>query len=1185
MKFCNLKKNICRGIVLSLLLVSFGDINAQIVINEIVSSNLTGLTDEDGDFPDWIEVFNNGDQALSLNNYFLTDDLTDTTKWGFPDMNIGANEHLLVFASGKDRSQKVMRWSTLIDKGDEFHYIVPEEEIGDAWRSLGFDVQNWQTGASGFGYGDNDDETVLEGIESIFVRKEFTIDALSEVEQLILHMDYDDGFVAFINGVEVARDNLGTAGTDVSYQQKADDYNHEAGISQGLEPDMYEIRNWDGILKQGENVLAIQVHNFSNTSSDLTCIPFLSVAYNSVGASDISDLITLPVSYLHTNFKVKANGEALYLFENKTFIDSVGAVSLLSDISLGRSIDNPNEWLFFNDPTPRKANLTNGIAEISIDSIVFSHSGGVYSSGISLELSMKSGADAHIYYSTDGSVPTTASQLYTESISISDVQVIRAKAFIDGALPSPVQTHTYLINKNHNVPIVSLSTNPENLWDYQTGIYEMGPNANPDNPHHGANFWQDWERPVNFEFYDVNGDKQINQVAGIKIYGAYSRAHPQKSFALYARKEYGDGAFNHRFFTSRENDKFEALVLRNAGNAFYNNHLRDAFMTDLVSEGNFEYQAYQPTAVYLNGEYWGVLNLREKINEHFISDNTGADADEVNVLGGNAEVIEGNNARYIDLKNFIANNSLKSDENYDYVTSLIDIDCFIDYYVVQTYFDNRDWPGNNIKYWNTNSTRSMYRWILYDTDFGFGLYGNENYKYNTLEDASASNGPFWPNPPWSTLLFRKLLENNEFKNAFAIRASDWMNTTFKSDVVNNLVNSFKSEYEQEMVSHCIRWDLDYNNWKYQVDRMKTFGQNRAYYYKNDLKELLGLTDTYSVVVDVNNETYGGVRLNSLKLTKLPFTGSYFNNLMHEIEALPKPGYKLGEWRGNSNSTQAKIKYYSQEDASFQAVFVPAEEEDYDVIINEIFYNSIEGMKPSDWVEIYNNGTATVDLNGWTLSDANADSAYVFNQSYHLYPNQYLVICKNKENFKTCYPYVKNVIGEFRFGLSSNGDYLRLYDDNGALIDAVDYYTNGSWPTEANGGGASVEVINPDESNVDAGNWMASLNGGTPGGPYYEEKHTSIFNPTTDLNAGLSCYPNPFDNHAEISFSIHNQGSYTIELIAIDGRVIKQVNHQYYTPGNYQLELSRSDIGAIAKGLYLIQLRSDLGVESIKIVIQ
>ena len=210
--------------------------------------------------------------------------------------------------------------------------------------------------------------------------------------------------------------------------------------------------------------------------------------------------------------------------------------------------------------------------------------------------------------------------------------VIKAASFKDGWLRSPIKTRTFIIDdQNNNFPAVFLSTDPDNFFDYNTGIYEMGPNASSDYPHFGANFWEDWEKPIFIEVLDTN-NTYYSSPAGVKIFGGWSRGQAQKSLSLFARGQYGNNEFNYRFFPDLEIEKFQSLVLRNSGNDWNFTMLRDGYATGLFKDIDIDIQGYRPMLVYLNGEFWGLYNLREKVNEHFIASHHPIDPDEIDLI-------------------------------------------------------------------------------------------------------------------------------------------------------------------------------------------------------------------------------------------------------------------------------------------------------------------------------------------------------------------------------------------------------------------------------------------------------------------------------------------------------------------------------------------------------------------------
>ena len=247
-----------------------GGLPNSLIINEAVSSN-SSFEDEDGDSPDWFELFNNKSTAIDLSGWTVTDDEDKPTKWSFPDIQIGAGEYLRIWASDKDKANGG-HYKTLINQGDSFRYLVPASNLSGNWKNLAYDDGNWQLGNSGFGYADGDDETQIDaGISSVYVRKSFTITNLELMTELWFDIDFDDGFVAYINGTEIARSNILGASPSFDAVTVTD---REATMYQSGTPVRFPVNDFETLLTNGENILSIQVHNHTANSSDLSLIPF-----------------------------------------------------------------------------------------------------------------------------------------------------------------------------------------------------------------------------------------------------------------------------------------------------------------------------------------------------------------------------------------------------------------------------------------------------------------------------------------------------------------------------------------------------------------------------------------------------------------------------------------------------------------------------------------------------------------------------------------------------------------------------------------------------------------------------------------------------------------------------------------------------------------------------------------------
>ena len=442
--------------LLSILLFLTFVIGQSIQINEVMSSNGFTLYDEDGDTPDWIELYNSSGSNLDLSGYGLTDDAGDLDKWTFPDLLIEPEEFLVVFASEKNRTDIISQWDAVIDWGDQWKYFVGNSNPTVHWKELSFDDSNWSNGQSGFGYGDSDDNTIIPQTISVFVRKSIYIEDPSIVEKAVFNLDYDDGYVAYLNGQEISRRNLGYPGSNVYYNQSASEL-HEAEIYSGGFPESIWLDINEVPLIAGENVLAIEVHNYNIYSSDLSCIPFLTFGYNTIQTNvrEPNPSINLPTFYLHTNFKINSNGENLILSTplGET-IDSVYTGIIHRDISLGRLLEG-DTWGIFSEPTPNSSNNTPPYIGTLLPP-GFSQPSGFYPNGQTIYLSLTSEIpNAQIYFTIDGSEPTTSSLLYVYPIPINSNRVVRAKVFLSGWYESKTQSKTYIFDESHpeTVPV------------------------------------------------------------------------------------------------------------------------------------------------------------------------------------------------------------------------------------------------------------------------------------------------------------------------------------------------------------------------------------------------------------------------------------------------------------------------------------------------------------------------------------------------------------------------------------------------------------------------------------------------------------------------------------------------------------------------------------------------------------
>jgi hypothetical protein len=396
---------------------------------------------------------------------------------------------------------------------------------------------------------------------------------------------------------------------------------------------------------------------------------------------------------------------------------------------------------------------------------------------------------------------------------------------------SPVPA-SYNIDQTTMLPVFSIATDPANLWSKEKGIYILGDNASSNYPYKGANYWKDRSIPVDIDYLE-SGQVVLKASAELKIFGGETRTLPQKSFALYAKKKYGSKTFEYPLFPEKRISEYKTFVLRNGGQDFAKTHMLDGLVSTLVRGTNIDYQDYRPVVVYLNGAYWGIYDLREKVDGDFLAANhSGVKKKDIDLLEANAIEKKGSNKDYIEFVDFIKSHDLSNAENYQRVTDQIDMENFIDYIIAELYIGNTDWPSHNYRYWKAKGNFNKWRWIIYDSDLSFG-----DYKENTVERFVNYKGK-GDGSLYISFIFRELMKNEQFRKEFKERTEFHLSHTFASDQVIITINKLKKQIEPEMPAHLEKWDGTIADWNDNVNKLVEFAEKRPQYLKRDLNAFL-----------------------------------------------------------------------------------------------------------------------------------------------------------------------------------------------------------------------------------------------------------------------------------------------------------------------------------------------------------
>lgn len=682
------------------------------------------------------------------------------------------------------------------------------------------------------------------------------------------------------------------------------------------DPDFYNFSGWIELYNSGTSSVNLAGHYLSDDASEPlkwripSGVSIPANGYVLIWCDNMN--ITR-----HTNFELDSEGEDVVLSNSSgILLSKITFPKQYTNISYGRTVNGSGTWAFLSVPTPGSANNATTAAQ-RLAKPAFSVQGGRYSSSVQISLTHEN-STAEIRYTLDGSEPTANSIKFINAFTVSSTQTVKAKAFAGGFLPGETETQTYFINEHaFSLPVISISMKPAYLYDNTIGIYVDGTNgiSGLHCSNKPVNWSRDWDRHAVFEYYNQDGNRLFNQSVDVRIGGNCSRNQPQKSLAIKARDKYGSNIMNYKFFDKSVN-QFGGLMLRNAGNDFNVTMFRDAFMQALpVGQMDVDYMDYQPAIVYLNGQYMGIQNLREKIDADFIESNYNVDKDDLDLLETYENALEGSSTAYLNYKNTLAGMDRSAPEAYNFINQHIDIQEYINYLVAQIYYANTDWPGNNMKFWRDASVNGKFRWILWDTDFGFA-YATDAY-HKTLDFATATDGPGWPNPPWSTHHIRMVLENPVFRERFIQTMNTALNTTFHPDRVISIINQFQTRIATEMPYHRARWWGDMNGWNWEVQRLRDFAVQRNAFMRQHMAEFFGLNSTVNISAEVK-QGEGKIRMNEITSDGSP-AQPYFKNLLVKVEPVAALGYRFREWKvlKRESSTVAMIssgdtwKYFDQ----------------------------------------------------------------------------------------------------------------------------------------------------------------------------------------------------------------------------------------------------------------------------------
>ncbi len=647
----------------------------------------------------------------------------------------------------------------------------------------------------------------------------------------------------------------------------------------------------------------IELYNAGASSLELGTY-FLSDDANELGKWSLPQETLAPGQYLvlfegnnnsdghHFNFHLSQDGETVYLSNNAIEVVAVLEIPFLRhDHSYGGWWNSSSAGFVFTIPTPGAANNTTGYLGYASDP-QFDHAPGFYQEAQSIAIIGTMGTDLH--FTVDGSIPNFTSTSAVTAVAITSTVALKAIAYGDSLVPSNVVVGTYLINEHIDLPVVSLSMDPDSMFNEELGIYMLGPEADTVYPFWGANFWDERGIEVHFEYFDEQGLRGVDQELELRIHGGRaSRNKPQRPLRLTARDDLGDDLIRYPFFPERpEVNEFKRLILRNSGADWCLAHYRDGLFhqVSLHNDLNIDELAFKPSVVFINAQYWGIMNIRERIDEDHLAIDYGADRDDLLLMEEENLSIQGDTMHFHDLKEYIHTHDMNDPVHFAYVESLLDIPSFMDYFALEMFAGNADWPSNNLKYWKPSITEGKWRYLMYDMDATMNVFGWIPMDFDMFYWTYVHRAGFV-----HAEIFRSLMNNAEFKRGYLNRLADLMNTSLSPERFNAESELIKDLIDGEVERHFQRWGIWLETWHYHVDSLiPTFAQLRPDIMRQDILEWYQFANKTSLRFEVFPPNAGRIHINTIE-PEIPFTGVYFNGNDIDITAISNEGYRFDHW--------------------------------------------------------------------------------------------------------------------------------------------------------------------------------------------------------------------------------------------------------------------------------------------------
>ena len=738
--------------------------NSDLEITEILPRNKGNFLTKAGIYSGYIEITNKSAATIDLSTYTLGPSLNQPFLYKLPDVKLKSGESIAIYTSGKnDTINGEIHASFKLDatngvvtlsKNNKIVNKVEYKNLPNGIALIKVDDVYENNNVLSPGYANN--ESGIKAFSNEYLKRNETL-VINEV------MNY--------NGIYLPHN--GNSHYD-----------------------------WIELYNNSKETINLKDYYLTTNTDDLNkfALPDVSLKsgeYYVIMASGDINLST--EKYKHANFKIGDN-ESIYLVKDNKIVDSMFVANIPLNYSIGRL---ENGIYYFKTPTPYQKN-TNGKFEISY-APSSSMTSGIYNNVQDFKVTLN--AHGTIYYTLDGSNPTTSSKVYKSPLSLSKTTVLKVMALEDKKFSSEVQTYNYVINEDHQMDVFMLSMDPSDFKALQ---------ANPS----ALSF----EKAAFASLYEQNGSS-FEIPCGIKLFGGSARYLNKKSYALKFKKEYGAGKLNYQVFSNRDYSSYDSLVLRSGSQDFEHALIRDVLMTGLLDgQTSVLVQAYKPVVLYINGNYYGVYNLRERIDDSFISNRQNVSKDTTNIIKIDREVRSGSIKSYDELLNYLGTHNMALQENYDYIKTIVNVQDIADFWIAETWATNND-IVNTRYYQNAYFDNNRWHAIMFDMDYAMYNVGHNYFAFSTDPEGMTEHG-------YSTTILRNLLKNREFRALYLERIGYQLKNVWNSERVLARIDELYKLYYPEMERNQKRWNLTMSTWKSEINALKNYAKKRDVIMKN-----------------------------------------------------------------------------------------------------------------------------------------------------------------------------------------------------------------------------------------------------------------------------------------------------------------------------------------------------------------